>query len=309
VPQPALGIGQSSEIMIRFGFRKISASFYGFFTCVTIMVLAECQPRVVTEIAPAARLVSSATVTMTKTTIPSSTPYATASPTPSSTLFPLPTQDPQSTSIACDLRRPTADDLLAEVNASYGLDPNYIPGDLVPLGDYLPGHVTLPDMLLRQVAAVPLGKMVKVMLADGLAPSVLSSYRSYFEQAVAHQRWVVEDPVHADQISALPGHSEHQLGTVVDFGSPEMPAITGSNTDKFSPLFATTGVGRWLAEHAFEYGFTMTSPPGAEALTGLAYEPWHYRYIGVDLALYLRTSGYFLDEYLLKVRPLMPCLP
>ncbi len=95
-------------------------------------------------------------------------------------------------------------------------------------------------MLLRQEAAKALGMMVKVMLADGLAPTVLSSYRSYFEQAVAHQRWVVEDPANADLISALPGHSEHQLGTVVDFGSPEMPALTGSNTDKFSPLFAQT---------------------------------------------------------------------
>ena len=128
-------------------------------------------------------------------------------------------------------------------------------------------------------------------------------------QAVAHQRWVVEDPANANQISALPGHSEHQLGTVVDFGSPEMPALTGNNTEKLSPLFAQTSEGRWLSEHAFEYGFSMSSPQGAESLTGLAYEPWHYRYIGVELASYLHASGYFLDEYLLKVRPVMPCLP
>jgi zinc D-Ala-D-Ala carboxypeptidase len=195
------------------------------------------------------------------------------------------------------------------VNATYGLDPNYVPGDLVKLGEYLPGTVTLPDMLLRQVAAKPLGLMIKAMLADGLAPTVLSSYRSYFEQAVAHQRWVVDDPANADQISAMPGHSEHQLGTVVDFGSPEMPALTGSNIDKFSPLFAQTSEGLWLAEHAFEYGFSMSSPPGSEMLTGLAYEPWHYRYVGADLASYLHASGYFLDEYLLKVRPVMPCYP
>jgi len=50
---------------------------------------------------------------------------------------------------------------------------------------------------------------------------VLSSYRSYFDQAVAHNRWLVEDPANANEISALPGHSEHQLGTVVDFGSPK----------------------------------------------------------------------------------------
>jgi D-alanyl-D-alanine carboxypeptidase len=120
---------------------------------------------------------------------------------------------------------------------------------------------------------------------------------------------VVDDPANANEISALPGHSEHQLGTVVDFGSPEMPALTGSTTDPFSPLFAGTDEGLWLEQHAFEYGFSMSSPQGAEMLTGLAYEPWHYRYVGVEMATYLQTSGYYLDEYLLKVRPVMPCLP
>jgi D-alanyl-D-alanine carboxypeptidase len=199
--------------------------------------------------------------------------------------------------------------LFTEVDANYGLDPAYVPGDLVRLGNYLPGRVTLPDMLLRQPAAQALGKMVKAMLADGLAPTVLSSYRSYFDQAVAHNRWVVSDPANADEVSALPGHSEHQLGMAVDFGSPEMPALTGSTTDPFSTLFDQTGEGRWLARHAYEYGFSMSSPPGAESITGLAYEPWHYRFVGVDMAAYLHASGYYLDEYLLKVRPVMPCIP
>jgi D-alanyl-D-alanine carboxypeptidase len=261
------------------------------------------------ESTPAASPSPSRTASPTASSTPSITPSGTLSPSPAPTLFPLPTLKPDATPVACDQRRPAGGDLFAEVNANYGLDPNYVPGDLVILGDYLPGRVTLPDMLLRQEAANALGKMVKVMLADGLSPTILSSYRSYFEQAVAHQRWVVEDPTNADQISALPGHSEHQLGTAVDFGSPEMPALTGSNTDKFSPLFAQTSEGRWLVEHAFEYGFSMSSPPGSEALTGLAYEPWHYRYVGVDMASYLHDSGYFLDEYLLSVRPVMPCIP
>ena len=274
-----------------------------------ILFLAACQPQAASPTILAASPIPSATASPTATSLPTLTPSPTSSPTPIPTLFPLPTQDPAATPIPCDRRRPAADDLFAEVNASYGLDPNYVPGDLVRLGDYLPGTVTLPDMLLRQPAAQALGQMVKAMLADGLAPTILSSYRSYFEQAVAHQRWVVDDPANADQISALPGHSEHQLGTVVDFGSPEMPALTGSNIDKFSPLFDQTSEGLWLARHAFEYGFSMSSPPGSENLTGLAYEPWHYRYVGVDMASYLHTGGYFLDEYLLKVRPVMPCLP
>jgi D-alanyl-D-alanine carboxypeptidase len=221
----------------------------------------------------------------------------------------LPTTDPQATLAACENRSPAEEDLFVEVTDNYGLDPAYVPGDLVKLGDYLPGRVSLPDMLLRQPAAQALGKMVKAMLADGLAPTVLSSYRSTFEQAVAHNRWVVEDPGNANDVSAQPGHSEHQLGTAVDFGSPEIPALTGSTTDPFSPLFDQTSEGKWLAQHAFEYGFSMSSPQGARILTGLAYEPWHYRYVGVEMASYLHASGFYLDAYLLKVRPMMPCLP
>ena len=275
----------------------------------SIILLAACQSQAASTFTPTAPASATATTSPTATSVPTLTPFPTPSPTPLPTLFPLPTIDPTEPIIACDKRRPTADDLFTEVTASYGLDPNYVPGDLVKLGDYLPGRVTLPDMLLRQDAAKALGLLVKAMKADGLAPTVLSSYRSYFEQAVAHQRWVVDDPANADRISALPGHSEHQLGTAVDFGSPEMPDLTGDTTDKFSPLFAQTGEGLWLATHAHEYGFTLTNPPGAEALTGLAYEPWHYRYVGVDLATYLHTSGYFLAEYLLRARPVLPCNP
>jgi zinc D-Ala-D-Ala carboxypeptidase len=279
--------------------------------CVPLILLlvAACAKKAAMEFTPTASPSPSATVSPTAPSTPTVSPSAMPSPTLTPTLFPLPALEPGATPAACDQRRPTRDDLFTEVNANYGLDPNYAPGDLVRLGDYLPGRVSLPDMLLRQEAAKALGKMVKVMLANGLAPTILSSYRSYFEQAVAHQRWVVEDPANADLISALPGHSEHQLGTAVDFGSPEMPALTGSNTDKFSPVFVQTSESRWLAKHAYEFGFSMSSPPGSEALTGLAYEPWHYRYVGVDMASYLHASGYFLDEYLLHVRPVMPCIP
>ncbi len=289
--------------------RQTFARFFRLIFVLTFIFLAACQPEAARISLPSVTALPTATASVTATSTATSTPSPTVNPTPTPTLFLLPTLDPESTPIPCDQRRPAANELWAEVTANYGLDPNYVPPDLVRLGDYLPGRVTLPDMLLRQEAAQALGKMVKSMLAEGLAPMVLSSYRSYFEQAVAHQRWVVEDPANADQISALPGHSEHQLGTAVDFGSPEMPALTSSTTDKFSPLFAQTGEGCWLTEHSFEYGFSLSSPPKAEALTGLSYEPWHYRFVGPDLASYLHASGYFLDEYLLKVRPMMPCLP
>jgi zinc D-Ala-D-Ala carboxypeptidase len=289
--------------MVLFPIRRIiiSALLIGF--------LAACQSQAAPALTPSATASPSPTASPTITNTPTFTPSPSPPPTPAPTLFPLPPQDPQASLVLCDKRRPAADDLFAEVSANYGLDPNYVPADLVKLGNYLPGLVSLPDNLLRLPAAQALGKMVKGMLADGLQPRILSTYRNYFEQAVAHQLWVVDDPAHADEISALPGHSEHQLGTVVDFSSPEIATLTGSTSDPFSPLFDQTSEGRWLAQHAFEYGFSMSSPQGALNLTGLAYEPWHYRYVGVDMATYLHASGYYLDEYLLKARPLMPCLP
>jgi len=291
-------------------YRSPQSGYIGLLISALLLVLlAACQSQAGPVLTPTAIASPSPTASSTVTSTLPVTPSPTATPTAAPTLFPLPTLDPQATLQPCDHRRPADSNLFSEVDANYGLDPTYVPGDLVRLGNYLPGRVTLPDMLLRQPAAQALGKMVKDMLADGLAPTVLSSYRSYFDQAVAHNRWVVSDPANANDVSALPGHSEHQLGTAVDFGSPELPALTGSTTDPFSTLFDQTREGRWLAQHASEYGFSMSSPLGAKSLTGLAYEPWHYRYVGVEMAAYLHASGYYLDEYLLKVRPVMPCLP
>ncbi|MGD0749784.1 MAG: M15 family metallopeptidase [Anaerolineales bacterium] len=286
-----------------------SGDFGLYISALMLVFLAACQSQAAIALTSTATTSPNPTASPTVTSTPTLIPSPTATPTPAPTLFMLPTLDPQATLQPCDQRRPADSDLFSEVDANYGLDPAYVPGDLVRLGNYLPGRVTLPDMLLRQPAARALGKMVKDMLAVGLAPTVLSSYRSYFDQAVAHNLWVVSDPTNANEVSALPGHSEHQLGTAVDFGSPELPSLTGTTTDPFSTLFDQTNEGRWLAQHAFEYGFSLSSPPGAESVTGLAYEPWHYRYVGLEMAAYLHASGYYLDEYLLKVRPVMPCQP
>jgi D-alanyl-D-alanine carboxypeptidase len=223
------------------------------------------------------------------------------------TFFPLPTSD--APIVSCKERRPAADDLLPIVTASYGLDPDYVPPDLISLGDYVSFKVASPDYLLRIEAAAALGKMLKAMQAGGLAPKVLSAYRGYYDQVITYQKWLEQDPAYANQVSAQPGHSEHQLGTVIDFGSPELPGLVGDSAVRFHPLFAQTSEGKWLTAHAHEYGFTLTNPPEAQPLTGLTYEPWHYRYVGVDMATYLHGSGYFLVEYLYMFMKALPCIP
>jgi zinc D-Ala-D-Ala carboxypeptidase len=270
------------------------------------LFLAACQPQAavtstVTQTNVYIPVGSPTTTTLTLTSTPSLVP------TPSPTIFPLPTSGVPI--VTCSERYPADNDLLAVVTASFGLAPGYRPDDLVILGNYLPGIVSLPENLMRREAAKALGKMIEMMRIKGLAPTVLSSFRSYVEQDVAHRKAEAEDPQNASQVSALPGHSEHQLGTVVDFGSPELAALTDNPSIRFSPVFEQTSEGQWLIKHAHEYGFTMTNLPEAEPWTGLTFEPWHYRYVGIEFATYLYQNGYFLSKFLLQARPELPCIP
>ena len=238
------------------------------------------------------------------TLIPSrivSTPTISPSPTAVSTPSPTPIGP-------CDNRMPE-DDLLAVVTLDYDLSRDYEPSDLVPLADWLPMSVTLGyPSEIRDEALEPLLTMIEDMRSEGLAPRVMSAYRSYAAQAIAWNKWNQLYPEHASIISAPPGHSEHQLGTVVDFGSPELADIVGQVDIEFHTYFYKTSEGQWLAENANKYGFTLSYPPEAFEATGFFYEPWHYRYIGVEMAAKLREMELTLTEYQLANQS-EPCIP
>jgi D-alanyl-D-alanine carboxypeptidase len=146
------------------------------------------------------------------------------------------------------------------------------------------------------------------MQAAGLSPQIISGYRSYSSQAIAWSKWLNEVPETAAIVSAPPGHSEHQLGTTFDFGSPELPAIVGEEDIQFHTYFYKTSEGRWLLEHAHEYGFTLSYPRETFELTGFYYEPWHYRYIGPELATKLKEENISLFEHLTGIQE-PPCIP
>lgn len=230
---------------------------------------------------------------------PAATPWATATAPPTPTSTPSPTPIP-----ACDERFPPDDDLLALVNGEYGLAEAYQPGDLIALGDTFPSAVTrgYPTQV-RAVILAPLQALIAAMHNAALRPFVVSGFRSYWDQNAARQKWAEQFPEWAHNISARPGHSEHQLGTTVDFSTPELPPDI-----EFHPAFADTGEGQWLAEHAHEYGFTMSYPDGRYEETGFNYEPWHFRYVGVELATELKESGLTISEYLLAAQG-APCRP
>lgn len=219
---------------------------------------------------------------------------ATSPPTPTATTAPVvgPTPletDPVPTATP-DCRDP--DGLLILVDHKHLLRESYVPPDLETL--QLPPENTLRGGLrARKVIIAPLLTMLKAIREAGLgaSPTVASAYRSYNEQRYTYEVALTEQPGRADFISAPPGHSEHQLGTSIDFGS-------WSLGNQFHTDFYTTPEGQWLAENSRQYGFVLSYPGWAEKETGYYFEPWHYRYVGVTLAQELGKRRITLIEYL-----------
>jgi D-alanyl-D-alanine carboxypeptidase len=196
---------------------------------------------------------------------------------------------------------------LITLTKKFPISPGYAPDDLVSLATILPPGTVWGELYLRQLAAGPLAQMVQAMVVAGLRPQILSGYRSYGEQAGTYAKWQAEQPARADIISARPGSSEHQLGTTIDFGSPELAAWVGPQI-QFHAAFANTQEGIWLAEHAHEYGFTLSYPEAGFETTGFVYEPWHYRFVGIETATWLHDNGRFLTEWQLQ-NDAFPCVP
>lgn len=121
--------------------------------------------------------------------------------------------------------------------------------------------------------------------ADGISLWILSSFRSYEDQDVIYNRYVAQDGRDAaDTYSSRPGHSDHQTGYTFDLNSLEQD-------------FQYDPAGQWLDKNCYKYGFIIRYPKGKESSTGYMYEPWHVRYIGVNLATKVTQSGLSLEEY------------
>lgn len=178
---------------------------------------------------------------------------------------------------------------MAPVNKRNGLPASYAPTDLadVPATLAVRAGIRLRRPVLEAVQA-----MTAEARAQNLQIVVISGFRSYQEQDVLYRGYVARmGEERASRISAVPGHSEHQLGTTVDFSSP-------SAGYQLEETFETTPEGAWLLQNAGRFGFVLSYPKGKEAATGYAYEPWHYRYIGAEATRAVLVSGLTLTEYL-----------
>lgn len=137
---------------------------------------------------------------------------------------------------------------------------------------------------LRAEAARAARTMMDAAKAEGVTLTVSSAYRSYTVQQQTYQHWVsVNGQRLADQLSARPGYSEHQTGLAIDFSSPE-----GCRLEE---CYRDTLAGQWLAKNAPRYGYILRFPDGRQSVTGYRFEPWHYRYVGVQIAQEYVSSG------------------
>ena len=157
------------------------------------------------------------------------------------------------------------------------------------------------NRMMERQAAKQYRKMYDAALAEDKTLELIpfSAYRSTFQQKANFDREVksLEDAGlgRAEAIERvlktiqLPGCSEHETGLAID--------ITRKGVWRTDPGFDGSKEFEWLRKHAHEYGFILRYPKGKEAVTGVSYEPWHWRYVGVEAATAMKKSGQCLEEY------------
>lgn len=161
--------------------------------------------------------------------------------------------------------------------------PTYINGILIVNKNY-----SLPSSFggSNVEANAALEKIQAAARLEGFSLNLISGYRSYNTQSSIYNsyinRWGQE---YTDTVSARPGHSEHQTGLAFDVG-------------ELNSNYGNTAEGVWLKENCHKYGFILRYLKGKEHITGYAYEPWHIRYVGVEVATEIMSKNITLEEYL-----------
>ncbi len=167
--------------------------------------------------------------------------------------------------------------ILVVVNKNRPLPNGYAPSDLS-------GNV-------RSEAKKHLDELVVGAKSSNINFKIISAYRSQSAQASIYNGYVKRDgQATADTYSARPRYSEHQTGLAIDLG----------NSDGVCDLeicFGDTPAGLWIKNNAHNYGFIVRYPSGKTSITGYQYEPWHLRYVGIDVAKSIHSSTSTLEEY------------
>lgn len=173
------------------------------------------------------------------------------------------------------------------------------PWNAMPEG-YVPELTTLTNGLQVDTRCYPaLQRMMDDCRAAGCRPVICSAYRSWETQTrlfnADAEKWVAQgytkEQAQAETAKsvAVPGTSEHQLGLALD--------IVDMNNQRLEEEQENTPTQQWLMANCWRYGFILRFPKGREAVTGISYEPWHYRYVGEEAARIITENGLCLEEY------------
>ncbi len=191
---------------------------------------------------------------------------------------------------------------LTLVNSSSPLDASYAPSDLV--GVTATRNDGRETQMLRECAAYALEALFTELAAEGFTDvSVTSGYRSYESQLALHEQYIADEMARDATLdreaaealvltySSAPGTSEHQTGLCVDMHSLLSADISYAETDSY----------KWLAENAWKFGFVLRYPENKTDITGITFEPWHWRFVGRENARAMRDGAVCLEEYALTV--------
>ena len=212
-------------------------------------------------------------------------PAASASPSPSPSLSAEPSPSPSSSSEPSpsiyDID--TASAATVVVNKQRPLTPiNYVPKGKVKIG-YVWAAKPAADAYAKLKAAVSANKLGTLCVNSG--------YRDYVTQTQIHSQKVRLLGLRAgEELAARPGYSEHQTGLALDISTVGLSCRIGS--------FGSSLTSKWVSKNAWQYGFIVRYPQGKTAITGYVWEPWHLRFVGVELASDMKAKNIStLEEY------------
>lgn len=169
-----------------------------------------------------------------------------------------------------------------------------IPDDYeFPLGT-ISGNMKCDERIIEDLLA-----MMQAAKEDGVDLVICSPYRDYNRQTYLFNRKItrymdagmsyMDAYKTASMTVTSPNASEHRIGLAIDFYSSTYKSLNEG--------FANTETGKWLAAHSYEYGFILRYPKGKEYITGIEYEPWHFRYVGIEAATVITQKGITLEEF------------
>lgn len=179
-------------------------------------------------------------------------------------------------------------DYIRLANRDSLLEEDYVPEDLTNLKTR---KISSDAIQMRSVAADALEIMFDCAEEEGVYLYAHSGYRSYRTQKTMYYNRLEKNNGKDDKVVAYPGSSDHQTGLGID-------VINKSGIGKrFTSAFADTKEGQWVAENCWDFGFVIRYQKDKEDITQITYEPWHLRYVGVQVALYMHENNLSLEEF------------